>query len=249
MQKGAAPCDADFLSELARRLEEWFRGHGRRFPWREVWDPFVVLMVEFLLQRTRAETVAKVFHILVTRYGSPEKLSSASIDELRKFFSKLGLLYRAERLREVARELVEKHGGQVPRRLEELLLLKGVGMYIASATLNFGHRLATPVVDGNVMRVFNRLLGLTSERQVRDLISRLYAFGDHVTLAYALIDLGAMICAEPARCTTCPLNDLCRNLPLMKEKWRIIRKVMVRGEVQLREQPVRASAPEAMRKG
>jgi len=229
----------DVFPELVRRLEDWFRKHGRRFPWRGTRDPFVILVTEFLLQRTRADVVERAFHSLFSRYKSPEDLASADIGELRELFSGLGLFYRAERLRNIALALVKRYGGQVPRDLESLLLLKGVGVYIASAVLNFGHGIPTPVVDRNVMRLFNRLFGLTSERRVRDLIERLYTLGDHVPLAYAFIDLGAMVCTEPPRCQSCPLDGLCGKYPPRKGEWRMLRKVVLGGRVLLREQPAK----------
>lgn len=231
--------DERFLSEVAHRLEKWFAEHGRRYPWRALREPFLILVVELLLQRTRASMVERAFHYILEHYNDPHRLASASTTELNAVFSELGLLYRAERLKTIAEVLVEKYGGRVPNAIEELLQLKGVGVYIASAVMNFGYDVPTPVVDKNVMRVFNRLLGLTSEIQVRETIYRLYSFGDHVTLAYALIDLGAMICTASPKCRDCPLRDICNKNPLRKERWRMLRKVVIGGKVRLREQPVK----------
>lgn len=231
--------DERFLSEVARRLERWFAEHGRRYPWRGLREPFLVLLVEFLLQRTRASMVERVFQDIIKRYGDPCKLASASTDELNTVFSGLGLLYRAERLKAVAKEIVERYGGRVPCTMDELLRLRGVGVYIAGAVLNFGCGVPTPVVDKNVMLVFNRLFGLTSEVRVREIIHRLYSFGDHVALAYALIDLGATVCTTLPRCKDCPLNDMCNKNTLRRGEWKMLRKVVISGKIQLREQPVK----------
>ena len=231
--------DEDFLKEIARRLTDWFMKYGRRFPWRKVKDPNIILITEFLLQRTRAETVEKVFNAFVSKYGDINRLASASPDELQKFFSKLGLFYRGERLVSIAREIKEKYGGNVPCDFEKLLQLRGVGVYIASAVLNFGCGKPTPVVDKNVMRVLNRLAGITRETRARRFIESLYKFSDHRIIAYALIDLGATICKEIPNCNKCPLNDICPKYPLKKNEWRMLRKVIGKnGRIRLQEQTV-----------
>jgi len=236
----APPADEEFYKALAERLESWFKVHGRRFPWRAFQDPYVILVTEFLLQRTQAEVVERIFWQFFSRYRNVKDLASASAAELREFFSRLGLLYRGERLHEVAKQIVEQYGGEVPCNMESLLKLSGVGVYIASATLNFGCGIPTPVVDRNVLRVLNRVANIVRESDARVFISRLYAHGDHRALAYALIDLGATVCTEPPKCKSCPIEDLCKKYPLRKRAWRMLRKVVTRsGRVKLREQPVR----------
>lgn len=231
--------DEVLYKALADRLENWFRVHGRRFPWRTVQDPYVILATEFLLQRTRAEAVEKIYERFFSRYRTIEELASASSVELQGFFARLGLLYRGERLREVAKQVVKQYGGKVPCDLDKLLRLSGVGVYIASAVLNFGCNVTTPVVDKNVLRVLNRVANIVTESDARVFISGLYTHGDHRVLAYALIDLGATVCIEPPRCRSCPVDDLCKKYPLKKNAWRMLRKIVTRdGRVKLHEQPV-----------
>lgn len=199
----------EYFEEVARRLTEWYRRRGRDFPWRHTRDPYVILATEFLLQRTRAETVAKVFEEFFSRYPSPESLANADPEELRKFFSRLGLVRRADALREAAREIVERHGGSVPRSKEELLKLKGVGPYIASAVLCFAYSAPVPVVDTNVARVLGRAAGASSRGEAEAFLERLLRHGNPREISLALIDLGALVCTRKPRCPECPLSDLC----------------------------------------
>jgi A/G-specific adenine glycosylase len=193
-----------------------------------------------LLQRTRAETVERVFMFILQRLGSPTKLAEASEEELNRVFSHLGLTYRAKRLKEVVTEIIEKYGGRVPCDMDSLLRLKGVGVYIASAVLNFGCDVPTAVVDKNVLRVLNSLVGITAESAARRFIAQLYKYGSHRKIAYALIDLGALVCKENARkCDVCPLIGLCGKHELRESSWRFLRKAVTRdGRIILREQPV-----------
>ncbi|MEM2128455.1 MAG: hypothetical protein QXN86_02205 [Candidatus Methanomethylicaceae archaeon] len=224
---------------VSEKLAKWSAEHGRVFPWRKVKDPYRIMVVEFLLQRTRAETVEKVYDEVFRRFPDIEALAIAETKEIKDIFSRIGLLYRAVRLVELAKYILENYGGHIPSSTAELLKFDGVGIYIASAVLNFGHGIPMPVVDKNVMRVANRMWGKTRESDVRKLVEELYKYSDHKTVAYALIDLGSLVCKEKPRCDACPLNDMCPKFPLFKEKWRLLRKVRTaKGEVVLREQPI-----------
>lgn len=231
--------DECFLKETAERLINWYARRGRKFPWRSIEDPNTILLTEFLLQRTRAETIAKIFNTVISKYGNITKLALVPPSELREFFSKLGLFYRGERLINVAKEIKEKHGGRVPCDFEELLRLRGVGVYIASAVLNFGCGKPTPVIDKNVMRVMNRLAGITRETEARHFVRSLYEFGDHKVIAYALIDIGTTLCKEIPACDGCPLNTICPKYPMKKNEWKMLRKVIGKnGRIRLLEQPI-----------
>jgi A/G-specific adenine glycosylase len=223
---------------IANLLEEWFARKGRRFPWRTVRDPYRVMVVEFLLQRTRAEIVEKVYDEFFRKFPSVDALARAETRQIEEIFSKLGLIYRARRLIDIAKVVLEKYHGQVPCNAEMLLELEGVGMYIMSAILNFGCNLPIAVVDKNVMRVANRLWGVHREIEARKSIERLYEYGDARIIAYALIDLGATVCKDKPLCDSCPLDAACPKLPLRKEEWRMLRKVRTPMGVVLKEQNV-----------
>jgi A/G-specific adenine glycosylase len=229
----------ELYKEIAARLQSWCSTRCRRFPWREKADPYTILLAEFLLQRTKAETVAKFFVQMLSRYKDIRELASARKEELDELFSRLGLSYRAERLLETATMIVERYGGEIPCDMNRLLKLRGVGVYMASAILNFGCNIPTPVIDKNVMRVMNRLFNVTGESVGREMILKLYKYGDSKVLAYALIDLGATVCTEPPRCDECPLDSICAKHPLRKKEWRMLRKELQRGKVTLYEQPVK----------
>jgi A/G-specific adenine glycosylase len=232
-------CSEELYDEIAARLQSWCSTKCRRYPWREKADPYAILLAEFLLQRTKAETVAKFFVQVLSRYKDIRELASARKEELNEFFSKLGLLYRAERILETAAMIVERYGGVIPCDMNQLLKLRGVGVYMASAILNFGCGIPTPVIDKNVMRVMNRLFNVTKESVGREIILKLYKYGDHKAVAYALIDLGATICTEPPRCNECPLDSICAKHPLRKNEWRMLRKDLRCGKVIIYEQPVK----------
>lgn len=219
------------LRNVADLLSTWFDRAGRDFPWRFKEDGYLVLATEFLLQRTRASVANEAYGAFFKRYGTMSKLAGSDKKALERFFAPLGLGYRGARLQVIARDLKQTHSMKVPCDMNALLELHGVGVYIASAVMNFACRIPTPVVDKNVMRVLNRHFGITRESAGRELISNLYRYGDSRKIAYALIDLGALACLD-SRCG-CPLRQVLPVFPLRKGTWRMLRKV-IREENQVR---------------
>jgi A/G-specific adenine glycosylase len=200
---------------FVRRLLRWGREHRRSFPWREEADPFRVLVAEILLQRSRGTTVAPVYTELWRRWSDAAALSRARVDSIRAVIRPLGLLRRAETLKQLAAEVVAL--GRVPSTLEGLLELPGVGLYAASATraVAFERRQAT--VDGVTARVYRRYFGLDDDLPA-SVDRELWAVVDKVTPRtgvrewnWAVLDLAATVCLPGRpRCEICPLGSDCR---------------------------------------
>jgi A/G-specific adenine glycosylase len=202
---------------FSRPLLAWGRANRRSFPWRETRDPFRVLVAEVLLQRSRGKTVAIVYEELFRRWPDAGSLGRARVDSIRSVIRPLGLTGRAATLRILAREIEAR--GDVPRTLEELMSLPGVGRYAAAATLAaaFGKRAGT--VDGVSARVYRRYFGLDAEVPATN-DRALWALVDDVTPTknarawnWAVLDLAATVClpARP-RCEECPLAQACASL-------------------------------------
>ena len=203
------------------RLVHWFDHDKRDLPWRDpecgAWG---VLVSEVMLQQTPVSRVLPAFRAWMTRWPTPSDLASESVSEAVRMWDRLGYPRRAMRLHQAATVIVETHGGQVPRDLEDLLHLPGVGDYTARAVRCFAFGIPEPVVDTNVRRVVTRLVGGQAEagppRMVADrvaaheLLSQLSSGQDQCTGAAALMELGAVICtAKKPLCEQCPLADLC----------------------------------------
>lgn len=205
----AAPDTAVFV----RRLLRWGRANRRSFPWRaDGVDPFRVLVAEVLLQRSRASTVARVYGPFFERWPAPAELAKAQERSIASVIRPLGLVGRARTLRRMARAVRDR--GAVPRTVEGLLALPGVGPYAAAATavVAFGARVG--VVDGVSARVYRRYFGL---RGAGPIDRGLVAFVDQVTPRravrewnWAVLDLAALVCVpQVPRCQVCPLVATC----------------------------------------
>ncbi len=203
--------------EAAELLLSWWKRNRRVFPWRFTKDPYRVLLAAVLLRRTNALKVLPIYNYLLERYPSIEALARASGEELADVLKPLGLYnLRARELKEIASELTSKYGGHVPDDPEELMKIKGIGRYIASAVACFAYGKPVPVIDSLIARVISRLLGLEvrtpyASREVLSAAEKFIRCGLARDLNLALMDLAAAVCLpQNPKCCECPLRSFCR---------------------------------------
>ncbi len=205
---------------IRKRLLEWFEQGRRDLPWRKNKDPYRVWVSEVMLQQTQVKTVIPYFKRFIRRFPTIRALAKASLDEVLPLWSGLGYYRRARHLHEAAQRIVEQHNGRFPRSFQEAAALPGLGRYSAGAVLSIAYGLDLPVVDGNVMRVFSRLVASelaprSSEGQNAfwELAERLLPKGRAGDFNQALMELGARICTPKSpRCLLCPLASDCTAL-------------------------------------
>jgi len=172
-----------------------------------------------MLQQTTVRAVLPKYRVFLRRFPTLPSLARAPIDQVLASWSGLGYYRRARNLHAAAREVVRRHGGRFPDRLEAAIALPGIGRYTAGAILSIAYGRPHPVVDGNVARVVSRLHLLRGSRAAPVPATRLWrvaetlvAVTDHPgDLNQALMELGATVCTPRApACPACPLNRLCR---------------------------------------
>jgi A/G-specific adenine glycosylase len=207
------------MSDLHERVLSWYDANARLLPWREASaTPWAVMVSEFMLQQTPVSRVLPVFEVWMARWPTPADLAAASSGDAVRAWGRLGYPRRALRLHQAATAIVERHGGEVPRTVEELRALPGVGDYTAAAVASFAYRQRHAVLDTNVRRVLARLVGgvelpgRSVTRAERELAEGLLP-GDEATAAawaVGVMELGALVCtaASPV-CRACPVSDLC----------------------------------------
>jgi A/G-specific adenine glycosylase len=202
--------------ERRRQLRRWFRSRARDFSWRRDPQPWPVLVAEMLLRRTRAAQVEQHLPRILARFPDAAALAAAPLDEVEAELYSLGLRWRARDLSVASNQIVERHGGQVPLKVEELLELQGVGPYVASAVAATLTRRRVVLTDTNTVRVACRVAGIDRagdirrSRDVQEAITGLLDGPATVRDWWALLDLAAAICT-PARpcCAECPFRSLC----------------------------------------
>lgn len=200
------------LSRLRRRLLHWYKNNRRDLPWRQSRDPYAIWISETMLQQTQVKTMLPYFARFLAAFPTAQALASAPLDRVLRHWSGLGYYRRAENLHKAARQIVADHGGNLPRRYEQLRALPGVGDYTAGALASIAFKQKYPAVDGNVRRVLGRLFGVISEASVRGLAAKLANTAQPGNLNQALMELGAMICApKQPRCGVCPAASHCQS--------------------------------------
>jgi A/G-specific adenine glycosylase len=199
-------------------LAAWYRASARDLPWRRPeFDAWGTLVSEIMLQQTQAARVAVEIDRWLERWPTPADLADAPTHEVLRQWGTLGYPRRALRLQDTARAIVERHGGEVPRDVDALLALPGIGDYTARAVavFHFGDR--HPVVDTNVRRVVARAVhgrgeaAPAAKRDLADVEALLPASpADASVVSIALMELGALVCtARAPRCDACPIADAC----------------------------------------
>lgn len=208
--------DRTVFGSVRRAIIRWFSSYGRRFDWRKNDNPFNVLIAEMLLRRTTASAVARVYGQFMMRFGTPAAIASAKEPELSRLLESLGLqAVRTQQILRTGGVLVEEFNGTVPKEMDALLSLPGLGRYGASAVMNFAFGVHIPVVDGNVIHLMNRVFNLGFRGPHDENAWRFMAdFGGRnqdKRLYWGIIDLVAALCLRKnPRCTSCPLLRYCK---------------------------------------
>ncbi|MGA2099580.1 MAG: A/G-specific adenine glycosylase [Candidatus Sulfotelmatobacter sp.] len=203
---------AEFAKPAFRRqLLEWYDAHARDLPWRKNHDPYRVWVSEIMLQQTRVAAVIAHYHEFLRRFPTVKKLAAAREASVLAAWSGLGYYRRARMLHAAARLVARKRGGKFPETAQGWEELPGIGRYTAAAIASIAFGGLAAVVDGNVERVLQRVLGerlsqLEIWRRAEELLDQERP-GD---FNQAMMELGATVCTPRApSCLTCPVIELC----------------------------------------
>jgi A/G-specific adenine glycosylase len=174
-----------------------------------------------MLQQTQVERVLPKYREWLEKYPTFEALASASEADVSAAWRPLGYNVRPRRLHAIARESVERYGGELPDDEATLRSFKGIGAYTAGAVLSFAFGQRTAIVDTNVARVLFRVFVGTGDpkshamrRHLWD-VSRTVLPMRHVfDFNQALMDFGATLCtARTPNCPACPMRSGCAAYP------------------------------------
>ena len=186
-------------------------------PWKGEKDPYKVWLSEVILQQTRVEQGLEYYNRFIGRFPDVHKLAKAKDQVIFKLWEGLGYYSRCRNLIAAARYISRELKGKFPSTYEEIMALKGVGPYTASAISSFAFNLPHAVVDGNVFRVLSRVFGITKpidstdgKKYFTQLANDLLDKKTPGIYNQAIMDFGAVICKPAAPlCSTCILNTTC----------------------------------------
>ena len=195
---------------LHNQLFYWYKASARELPWRKTQDPYQILVSEVMLQQTQVSRVIDKYNAFIHQFPNVYSLATAPSSEVIRAWSGMGYNKRAVNLHRAANIIVTDHNGEVPKSMEALLSLPGVGRYTASAISNFAFGLQVPVVDINIKRVLGRVDqgALFDTDKLAWETAKKYLPSKEKTPEWnqSLMDLGAMVCtARHPECESCPL--------------------------------------------
>lgn len=201
-----------------KQLLLWYKKHGRNYYWRSPrLTNYQYIIAEVLLQRTKADTVARFYPLFIGKFPSWAALANADLNSIEVFLKPVGLYkQRALRLQNLAIEMV-KRKGCLPKDRTDLESIPFMGQYIANAVELVIFNQPSPLVDVNMARVIERFFGPRKMADIRYdpyLQELAYKIVDHPKAKYinwAVLDFAALICqAKAPKCRGCILALCCK---------------------------------------
>ena len=199
------------------RLLKWFDANARELPWRKNKTPYRIWVSEIMLQQTQVATVIEYYRRFLKRFPTVKKLAAAQQSEVLKLWEGLGYYRRARQLHNAAIKIVEEFGGKFPTNFEDVLGLPGVGRYTAGAILSISKDQQLPILEGNTIRLFARLLEMETDPKTSVNQKILWRFAEAIVpknragdFNQALMELGNRVCKPKSPlCSDCPISNLC----------------------------------------
>ncbi len=214
-----------FVLMEIEKLKKWFERNKRALPWRVSPTPYRVWISEVMLQQTLAPVVIPYFEKWMAVYPTVKDLAEAPMDAVIKTWEGLGYYSRARNLHAGAKMILRQHSGELPKKKDALLKIKGIGDYTAGAILSFAFKQKEAAVDGNVKRVIARLFAIEEDidkpktyAAIKNHVLSLLPEDKPWEAMEALIELGATVCRKKPECEGCPLQSGCQAYKLGREK-------------------------------
>tara|TARA_B100001939_G_C16942327_1_gene618788 strand:- start:1294 stop:2337 length:1044 start_codon:yes stop_codon:yes gene_type:complete len=203
--------------EFSDKLIDWYQGNKRDLPWRHTNDPYKVWLSEVILQQTRVAQGLSYYLKFERVFPTVFDLAAAPEELILKTWQGLGYYSRARNMHSTAKQIVDDFDGKFPNSYDELILLKGIGDYTASAIASFCFGKKHAVVDGNVFRVLSRVFGIDTpidstlgKKNFKMLAEELICSDRPAIFNQAMMEFGALQCTPKSPdCTSCPLNNTC----------------------------------------
>ena len=202
---------------FSKQLVQWYLQNKRDLPWRGSTNPYEIWLSEIILQQTRVDQGMGYYYRFIEHFPSVNHLANASEDQVLKLWQGLGYYSRARNLHFSAKYIVNELNGEFPRGYANILKLKGVGDYTASAIASICFNEPAAVVDGNVYRVLARYFGIFTPinsgkgiKEFKMLAQKLLNTEIPGTHNQAIMEFGARMCKpQSPDCEICPLNSSC----------------------------------------
>jgi A/G-specific adenine glycosylase len=197
-------------------LLKWYAEHGRNFPWRaKSASNYVRIISEVLLQRTKAETVARYLPTFLKKYPSWKQLGEATEQDLIAIMKPLGLSnQRGKRMYKLAQEMKIRNG-VFPKERHVVEEMSMMGQYITNAYELFILKKPAPLLDVNMARVLERFFGprrladIRFDAYLQSLSKSVVDNSEPQKINWAILDFAPAICKINPICKVCPVAIAC----------------------------------------
>ena len=205
---------------LPKKILGWYDNNKRSLPWRVGKNSpkklYYRLLSEFMLQQTQVKTVIPYFKKFTKKFKTLKSLSRCSEQKILKLWEGLGYYRRARNLLATSKVLVSEYNSKLPETIKEIKNLPGIGNYTANALLGLVHNQPAIAVDGNVKRVFSRIINQQESKinfdQFIEINKRkLFNSKRNSDFVEALMEFGALVCKpKDPKCGICNLKKNCK---------------------------------------
>ncbi len=205
---------------IPNKILKWYDNNKRNLPWRKKTSTknreYFTLVSEFMLQQTQVKTVIPYFESFIKNFPNLKSLAKANEQRVLKNWEGLGYYSRARNLKKTAIKLLEEFNGSLPKDLEKLKSLPGIGEYTSRSILAIAHNQPYIPMDGNVERILKRIFLLKTKNEIsKENLTKKKSFFNtskrSSDYAQAIMEIGALVCKPilPS-CNFCPLIQNCK---------------------------------------
>jgi A/G-specific adenine glycosylase len=214
-------------NNLSKNILAWYDNNQRTLPWRvskkSTKKLYYRLLSEFMLQQTQVKTVIPYFKTFLVNFPTLKSLSLSNETKVLKLWEGLGYYRRARNLLATSKILVNEYNSKLSKNLVDIKKLPGIGDYTANALLAFIHDQPTIAIDGNVKRVFSRILNKDENKiNFNKLIEinrkNLFKTKRNSDFVEALMEFGALVCKPKVpECSNCTIKKVCKYFKSSKK--------------------------------
>lgn len=202
---------------FSKNIINWYSENKRDLPWRRTKNPYFIWLSEIILQQTQVKQGLPYYEAFIKNFPTVFDLAKSNEQDVLKLWQGLGYYSRARNLHYSAKYIVDNFNGIFPNNYKDIIKLKGIGDYTASAIASIAFGEVTAVVDGNVYRVLSRFFGINTPinstkgiKEFKTLATALIDKEQPAEFNQAIMEFGAQQCKpKNPYCILCPIQNAC----------------------------------------
>ncbi len=185
------------ITAFAQTIYDYYKHHGRIFAWRNIQNPYYVVVSEIMLQQTQTHRTREKYEQFISTFVTVQSLATASLKDVLAAWQGLGYNRRAQSLHLFAQRVVAEFGGRIPDDPLVLVTFKGIGPATASSICAFAFNKPTVFIETNIRTVFIHCFfknkAKVTDAEILPLVEQTLDRKQPCSWYYALMDYGVML--------------------------------------------------------